>query len=97
MVTRRRTELYDKYSTAVRTAFGPLTIAPPGDPRQYCRTVTCRNLPEPGPGDGSPHVDPVLLDYAQRLSEEIVARAVQQWAELDGRYGDIPYIECDVP
>uniref|UniRef100_A0A671T5D4 Small membrane A-kinase anchor protein n=1 Tax=Sinocyclocheilus anshuiensis TaxID=1608454 RepID=A0A671T5D4_9TELE len=42
-------------------------------------------------------VNPVLLDYAQRLSEEIVARAVQQWAEVDSRYIDIPYIECDVP
>ncbi|TSW62340.1 Small membrane A-kinase anchor protein [Bagarius yarrelli] len=42
-------------------------------------------------------VDPVLLDYAQRLSEEIVTRAVQQWAEVDSRYSDIPYIECDVP
>ncbi|XP_016375678.1 small membrane A-kinase anchor protein-like [Sinocyclocheilus rhinocerous] len=42
-------------------------------------------------------VNPVLLDYAQRLSVEIVARAVQQWAEVDSRYSDIPYIECDVP
>ncbi|XP_062861827.1 small membrane A-kinase anchor protein-like [Trichomycterus rosablanca] len=42
-------------------------------------------------------VNLVLLDYAQRLSEEIVARAVQQWAEVDSRYSDIPYIECDVP
>ncbi|XDV30125.1 hypothetical protein PO909_033110 [Leuciscus waleckii] len=42
-------------------------------------------------------VNPVLMDYAQRLSEEIVARAVQQWAEVDSRYSDIPYIECDVP
>lgn len=42
-------------------------------------------------------VNPVLLDYAQKLSEEIVARAVKQWAEVDSRYSDIPYIECDVP
>lgn len=42
-------------------------------------------------------VDPVLLDYAQKLSEEILSRAVQQWAEVDSRYSDIPYIECDVP
>lgn len=47
--------------------------------------------------DGAPPVNPVLLDYAQRLSEEIVARAVQQWVEVDRRYIDIPYIECDVP
>uniref|UniRef100_A0AAY4EHZ5 Small membrane A-kinase anchor protein n=1 Tax=Denticeps clupeoides TaxID=299321 RepID=A0AAY4EHZ5_9TELE len=52
---------------------------------------------EAGPGQDSPLVNPVLLDYAQRLSEEIVARAVQQWAEVDSRYSDIPYIECDVP
>ncbi|KAA0715539.1 Small membrane A-kinase anchor protein [Triplophysa tibetana] len=42
-------------------------------------------------------VNPVLLDYAHKLSEEIVARAVQQWVEVDSRYSDIPYIECDVP
>lgn len=47
--------------------------------------------------DSSPQVNPVLLEYAQRLSEEIVARAVQQWVEVDRRYTDIPYIECDVP
>lgn len=52
---------------------------------------------ETGPAEDSPGVNPVLLDYAQRLSEEIVARAVQQWAEVDSRYSDIPYIECDVP
>ncbi|RVE58471.1 hypothetical protein OJAV_G00209500 [Oryzias javanicus] len=45
----------------------------------------------------SPPANPVLLEYAQRLSEEIVARAVQQWLEIDNRYSDIPYIECDVP
>ncbi|XP_040913963.1 small membrane A-kinase anchor protein-like [Toxotes jaculatrix] len=47
--------------------------------------------------ENSPQVNPVLLEYAQRLSEEIVARAVQQWVEVDRRYSDIPYIECDVP
>ncbi|CAL8240617.1 unnamed protein product [Merluccius merluccius] len=48
---------------------------------------------------GSPTagVHPALLEYAQRLSEEIVSRAVQQWADIDSRYSDIPYIECDVP
>lgn len=50
-----------------------------------------------GSAESSPPVNPVLLDYAQRLSEEIVARAVQQWVEVDSRYSDIPYIECDVP
>uniref|UniRef100_A0A3B4CR66 Small membrane A-kinase anchor protein n=1 Tax=Pygocentrus nattereri TaxID=42514 RepID=A0A3B4CR66_PYGNA len=48
---------------------------------------------ETDPAEDSPCVNPVLLDYAQRLSEEIVARAVQQWAEVDSRYSDIPYIE----
>lgn len=52
---------------------------------------------EAGPDQDASRVNPVLLDYAQRLSEEIVARAVQQWAEVDSRYSDIPYIECDVP
>uniref|UniRef100_A0A3P9A2Y4 Small membrane A-kinase anchor protein n=1 Tax=Esox lucius TaxID=8010 RepID=A0A3P9A2Y4_ESOLU len=49
-----------------------------------------------GPVDDSSRVSPILLEYAQQLSEEIVARAVQQWLELDRRYSDIPYIECDV-
>ncbi|XP_071212083.1 small membrane A-kinase anchor protein-like [Salvelinus alpinus] len=52
---------------------------------------------ETGSADDSARVDPILLEYAQRLSEEIVARAVQQWLEVDSRYIDIPYIECDVP
>ncbi|KAM7407835.1 hypothetical protein PAMA_003548 [Pampus argenteus] len=47
--------------------------------------------------EDSPKVNPALLEYAQKLSEEIVTRAVQQWVEVDRRYGDIPYIECDVP
>lgn len=50
-----------------------------------------------GPAAGRPQASPVLLEYAQRLSEEIVVRAVQQWVEVDRRYSDIPYIECDVP
>lgn len=41
--------------------------------------------------------DPVLLDYAHRLSEEIVDTAVKQWAENDSKYSDIPFIESDVP
>lgn len=52
---------------------------------------------EDGPVDGRPQASPVLLEYAQKLSEEIVVRAVQQWVEVDRRYSDIPYIECDVP
>ncbi|XP_077946272.1 small membrane A-kinase anchor protein [Gasterosteus aculeatus] len=53
--------------------------------------------PEAGSPESSLKVNPVLLEYAHRLSEEIVARAVQQWVEVDRRYIDIPYIECDVP
>ncbi|KAG7282323.1 hypothetical protein CRUP_002711 [Coryphaenoides rupestris] len=49
------------------------------------------------PGSPTAGVNTVLLEYAQRLSEEIVSRAVQQWADVDSRYSDIPYIECDVP
>lgn len=52
---------------------------------------------EIGLEDSSPQVNPVLLEYAQKLSEEIMARAVQQWVEVDRRYCDIPYIECDLP
>lgn len=52
---------------------------------------------ETDPAENCPIANPVLLEYAQRLSEEIVARAVQQWVEVDRRYIDIPYIECDVP
>lgn len=52
---------------------------------------------EGGPAGRAPRADPVLLEYAQKLSEEIVVRAVQQWVEVDRRYSDIPYIECDVP
>ncbi|KAJ1186988.1 hypothetical protein NDU88_003767 [Pleurodeles waltl] len=41
--------------------------------------------------------NPVLLEYAHRLSEEIVDTAVKQWAENDSKYSDIPFIESDVP
>ncbi|CAG08287.1 unnamed protein product [Tetraodon nigroviridis] len=64
-----------------------------GAPGEKARLVG----PEEARAPGAPQAGPVLLDYAQRLSEEIVVRAVQQWAELDRRYGDIPYIECDAP
>eukprot|EP00062_Callorhinchus_milii_P005986 gi/632946003/ref/XP_007888341.1/ PREDICTED: small membrane A-kinase anchor protein [Callorhinchus milii] len=40
--------------------------------------------------------DAALLDYAQRLSEDIVATAVSQLIEIENRYRDIPYIESDV-
>ncbi|XP_020849297.1 small membrane A-kinase anchor protein [Phascolarctos cinereus] len=35
----------------------------------------------------------VVLEYAHRLSQEIMDEAVKQWAANDSRYGDIPYIE----
>lgn len=38
----------------------------------------------------------LLLDYAQRMAEEIVALAVRQWNELDRQYRDIPYIDSDL-
>lgn len=44
-----------------------------------------------------PPANPVLLEYAERLSEEIVTKAVKQWAEVDSKYSDIPYIESDFP
>ncbi|XP_060683354.1 small membrane A-kinase anchor protein-like [Hemiscyllium ocellatum] len=42
-------------------------------------------------------VNAALLDYAQRLSEDIVNAAVERWREIESRYSDIPYIESDVP
>uniref|UniRef100_A0A8C6T9S6 Small membrane A-kinase anchor protein n=1 Tax=Neogobius melanostomus TaxID=47308 RepID=A0A8C6T9S6_9GOBI len=75
---------------------GPHTHPPHVTPKLQ-RPPLSRQFLTFGPQDGLPPVNPVLLDYAQRLSEEIVARAVQQWAEVDRRYVDIPYIECDVP
>ncbi|XP_041937568.1 small membrane A-kinase anchor protein-like [Alosa alosa] len=48
---------------------------------------------------GLPPVSPtnlLLLDYAQRMAEEIVALAVRQWDELDRQYRDIPYIDSDM-
>ncbi|XP_072468783.1 small membrane A-kinase anchor protein [Notamacropus eugenii] len=37
----------------------------------------------------------VVLEYAHRLSQEIMDEAVKQWAANDIRYGDIPYIESE--
>ncbi|XP_036601469.1 small membrane A-kinase anchor protein [Trichosurus vulpecula] len=37
----------------------------------------------------------VVLEYAHRLSQEIMDEAVKQWAANDSRYGDIPYIESE--
>ncbi|NXU49614.1 SMAKA protein, partial [Turnix velox] len=38
-----------------------------------------------------------VLDYAQRLSHEILDQAVKQWAVTESKYSDIPYIESDAP
>uniref|UniRef100_F7B407 Small membrane A-kinase anchor protein n=1 Tax=Monodelphis domestica TaxID=13616 RepID=F7B407_MONDO len=37
----------------------------------------------------------VVLEYAHRLSQDIMDEAVKQWAANDSRYGDIPYIESE--
>ncbi|OWK55334.1 small membrane A-kinase anchor protein [Lonchura striata] len=39
----------------------------------------------------------IVLDYAQRLSREILEQAVKQWAVTESKYSDIPFIESDVP
>uniref|UniRef100_A0A7M4F2C0 Small membrane A-kinase anchor protein n=1 Tax=Crocodylus porosus TaxID=8502 RepID=A0A7M4F2C0_CROPO len=38
-----------------------------------------------------------VLDYAHRLSHEILDQAVRQWAVTESKYSDIPFIESDVP
>lgn len=47
-------------------------------------------------GSPLPTANLLLLDYAQRMAEEIVALAVQQWNEFDTQYRDIPYIDSDL-
>lgn len=37
----------------------------------------------------------VVLEYAHRLSQEILHDALQQWARNHIKYYDIPYIESD--
>ncbi|KAM7048996.1 small membrane A-kinase anchor protein isoform 1-T4 [Acridotheres tristis] len=39
----------------------------------------------------------IVLDYAHRLSHDILEQAVKQWAVTESRYSDIPFIESDVP
>ncbi|NWU46153.1 SMAKA protein, partial [Hylia prasina] len=39
----------------------------------------------------------IVLDYAHRLSHEILEQAVRQWAVTESKYSDIPFIESDVP
>lgn len=39
----------------------------------------------------------IVLDYAHRLSRDILEQAVRQWALTESKYSDIPFIESDVP
>uniref|UniRef100_A0A8D2IUI8 Small membrane A-kinase anchor protein n=1 Tax=Varanus komodoensis TaxID=61221 RepID=A0A8D2IUI8_VARKO len=39
----------------------------------------------------------VVLDFAHRLSLEILDQAVKQWAITESKYSDIPFIESDEP
>ncbi|XP_012503383.1 PREDICTED: small membrane A-kinase anchor protein [Propithecus coquereli] len=39
----------------------------------------------------------VVLEYAQRLSQEILCDALNQWAFNNVMYYDIPYIEYEGP
>ncbi|XP_006864108.1 PREDICTED: small membrane A-kinase anchor protein [Chrysochloris asiatica] len=39
----------------------------------------------------------LILEYAHRLSQEILNDALQQWACNNIRYCDIPYIESEGP
>ncbi|KAH0621584.1 hypothetical protein JD844_023047 [Phrynosoma platyrhinos] len=39
----------------------------------------------------------VVVDFAHRLSLEILDQAVKQWAVTESKYSDIPFIESDEP
>ncbi|CAM9375100.1 small membrane A-kinase anchor protein [Lampetra fluviatilis] len=41
----------------------------------------------------SPAVEPQVVGFAQKLSEQIMAGAMRQSAQIDRCYHDIPYIE----
>ncbi|XP_008102986.1 small membrane A-kinase anchor protein [Anolis carolinensis] len=45
--------------------------------------------------DMSPNT--VVVDFAHRLSLEILDQAVKQWAVAESKYSDIPFIESDEP
>ncbi|XP_010601016.1 small membrane A-kinase anchor protein [Loxodonta africana] len=44
-----------------------------------------------------PEPSVVVLEYAHRLSQEILNDALQQWACNNIKYCDIPYIESEGP
>ncbi|XP_054829265.1 small membrane A-kinase anchor protein [Eublepharis macularius] len=39
----------------------------------------------------------VILDFAHRLSQEILDQAMTRWAVTESKYSDIPFIESDMP
>ncbi|KAM9248592.1 small membrane A-kinase anchor protein [Trichechus inunguis] len=45
----------------------------------------------------TPEPNIVVLEYAHRLSQEILNDALQQWACNNIKYCDIPYIESEGP
>nr|XP_012319548.1 small membrane A-kinase anchor protein [Aotus nancymaae]XP_012319549.1 small membrane A-kinase anchor protein [Aotus nancymaae] len=44
-----------------------------------------------------PGTNTVILDYAYRLSQEILRDALQEWSGNNIKYHDIPYIESEEP
>ncbi|XP_062972329.1 small membrane A-kinase anchor protein [Elgaria multicarinata webbii] len=42
-------------------------------------------------------VNAAVLDFAHRLSIDILDQAVKQWAITESKYSDIPFIESDEP
>ncbi|XP_004392461.1 PREDICTED: small membrane A-kinase anchor protein [Odobenus rosmarus divergens] len=44
-----------------------------------------------------PGPEMVVLEFAHRLSQEILSDALQQWAGNNIKYNDIPYIESEGP
>ncbi|XP_025903646.1 small membrane A-kinase anchor protein [Nothoprocta perdicaria] len=47
--------------------------------------------------DGKGPSSSTVLDYAHRLSQDILDQALKQWAVTERKYSDIPFIESDVP
>lgn len=39
----------------------------------------------------------VVFEFAHRLSQEILSDALQQWADSNTKYCDIPFIESEGP
>ena len=93
-VKSKRGELSEEKANSAGTSDGPAQGRSRGEKAYLVHAETGGAVDPESP---TTRVNPVLLEYAQRLSEEIVSRAVQQWADVDSRYSDIPYIECDVP